>query len=293
MKNRNLRWDVAAGLAPADLVARRAQLGEKESTLRSILRDLGSVVVAYSGGVDSATALAVAVAELGDRALAVTGRSPSLAAGELESAIALARRMGASHEIVETREFDDPRYRANPINRCFYCKDELFARLRELARAKNFAHVIDGCNADDGAHALDVRPGRAAVARHGVRSPLAEAAIGKDDVRAIALRLGLPVWAKAATPCLSSRVPYGTRIEIADLRRIDLAERYLRARGFVVVRVRHFGATARIEVPPAEIPRLEAVRSRVERALNYVGYVRVEIDPRGYRTGSLNEAARS
>jgi uncharacterized protein len=239
--------------------------------------------------VDSAVVAAVARQELGERALAVTGVSPSVASGELDAAVSLAEHIGIRHEIVATREFDNPAYRANPANRCFYCKDELYGLLAALARDRGYACVVDGCNADDGTTQLDVRPGRGAAAARGVRSPLADAGMTKRDVRALAHQLGLTVWDKPATPCLSSRVPHGTQIEIDDLRRIDLAERYLRATGFAVVRVRHFGETARVEVPLDDVGRLRSRQANLERALRDVGYTSVEIDPRGYRTGSLNE----
>lgn len=262
---------------------------EQVRDLQRLLRELKRIIVAYSGGVDSAVLLAVAVQELGDNVLAVTGRSESLAQGELESASEVARLLGARHEVIETAEFDDPSYRANPKNRCFYCKHELFSQLQQIAHERGFAQVVDGFNADDGTSTLDVRPGHEAGVALGVRSPLAEAGLGKTAIRALAQTFGLPVWNKPATPCLSSRVPYGTAIEVDDLRRIDLAERYLRALGYEVVRVRHFGATARIEVPATQVPRLVASRSSVSRALRSVGYEHVEIDSRGYRTGSLNE----
>jgi uncharacterized protein len=260
-----------------------------ERRLRSNLRSLDSAVVAFSGGVDSAVVLAAAVRELGARALAVTGRSASIAQSEVDNAIRVAKEIGARHEIIETREFDNPSYRTNAPDRCYHCKDELYSRLVEVARTRGFAWVTDGCNADDGLSPLDRRPGQAAAKRLGVRSPLAETGIGKEEVRAIASLYSLTVWNKPATPCLSSRVPHGTRIEIDDLRRIDLAERYLRASGFATVRVRHYGAAARIEVPTRDLEKLHAVRQRIAQALRSVGYERTEIDPRGYRTGSLNE----
>ena len=261
----------------------------RETALRENIRSLQSVVVAYSGGVDSAVVLAVAVQELGERALGITGISPSVALGEADAAAVLARAIGARHEIIATAEFEDDRYRANPVNRCFFCKNELYGKLDRIARERGFAYVVDGFNADDGTAPLDARPGRGAAKRLGVRSPLAEAGLRKADVRSLALQCGLDVWDKPATPCLSSRVPYGTRIEIDALRRIDLAERFLRATGFPVVRVRHFGDTARVEVPVTDIARLQERRPQVERALRGVGYAEIEIDARGYRMGSLNE----
>ena len=263
-----------------------------ERRLEATIAVLDRVIVAFSGGVDSAVVLAAASRALGDGVLAVTASSPSVAQGEVESAALSAREIGAAHEIIDTREFDDPRYRANASDRCYYCKSELYSTLHRIASERGYPVVLDGTNADDGASPLDARPGRLAAVEFSVRSPLAELGIGKTEVRAIAARYGLRVADKPATPCLSSRVPHGSRIEIDDLRRIDLAERYLRANGFSTVRVRHFGSTARVEVPVEDIARLRDIETRASRALAAVGYDTLEIDSRGYRTGSLNETPR-
>lgn len=261
-----------------------------ERQLEAAIAPFGRVIVAFSGGVDSAVVLTAAARALGAGALAVTASSPSVARGEVEGAALSAREIGVTHEIIETREFDDPRYRANEFDRCYYCKSELYSTLSRIAAERGYRVVLDGTNADDGTAALDLRPGRAAANEFAVRSPLAELGIGKVEVRAIAARYGLRVADKPATPCLSSRVPHGTRIEIDDLRRIDLAERYLRANGFKTVRVRHFGSIARVEVPVEDIARLREIEARAGRAFAAVGYERLEIDSRGYRTGSLNES---
>lgn len=263
-----------------------------EHRLEAAIAPFGRVIVAFSGGVDSAVVLVAASRALGGSMLAVTASSASVAQGEVEGAALLAREVGVAHEVIETREFDNPRYRTNGADRCYHCKSELYSTLSCIASERGYRAVLDGTNADDGAAALDVRPGRAAANEFAVRSPLAELGIGKTEVRAIAARYGLRVADKPATPCLSSRVPHGTRIEIDDLRRIDLAERYLRANGFSTVRVRHFGSTARVEVPIEDIARLRDIEARAGRAFAAVGYDSLEIDPRGYRTGSLNEKPR-
>lgn len=260
-----------------------------EQRLRARLAGLGSVVVAYSGGVDSALVVALAVRALGPRrVLAATAQSPSVPRAELEAAAALAAMLGVEHVIVQTQEFDDPRYRANPSDRCYYCKHELYTRLRQLARERGLAAVVNGTNADDQG---DYRPGLAAAAEQGVRSPLAECGVSKQQVRQLAAALGLPVADKPASPCLSSRIPYGEPVTLEKLRRIEAAEAYLRSLGFREVRVRHHERLARIEVPASQIGRLlePALRAQVDEALRGLGFAYVTVDLRGLRSGSLNE----
>jgi pyridinium-3,5-biscarboxylic acid mononucleotide sulfurtransferase len=262
-------------------------LDRKERQLRDLLRSLESVVVAFSGGVDSALVLKIAGDELGERALGITARSESLAASELENALGFAAAVGARHEVLETRELDDPNYRANPENRCYFCKKELYGRLSEIARERDAKWIVDGFNLDD---ASDWRPGRKAAGEFGVRSPLAEAGFAKSDVRALAKKLGLDVWDKPALACLSSRFPYGTPITLELLQQVDRAEEAVHAAGIRICRVRHHGEVARIEVPESEIERLaeRGVRERVAAGVKAAGYRYVSLDLGGYVSGNLN-----
>ena len=266
-----------------------AGLDEKITRLRERLSESRDVVVCFSGGVDSSYLLAEAVGQLGDRAVALTAVSPSLAPEEGGAARELAERLGARHVLVETYEVDDPRYAANPVNRCYFCKTEVYAKAVEEAVRLAIPHVIDGFNADDRS---DYRPGRQAAREQGVRSPLDELGFTKDDIREGARRLSLPVWDKPALACLSSRFPYGTAITPERLTQVADCERVLRNHGFRVCRVRYYETTARIEVDTDEIPRLFTadVRADIVSRFRTAGFSEIVVDPHGYRSGGLNAA---
>ena len=262
-------------------------LDHKVGQLQAMLAGLDKAVVCFSGGVDSAYLLAEAVGVLGARATALTAVSPSLAPEEGADARGLARRIGAHHVLVETFELDDPRYAANPANRCYFCKHEVYGRAVAEARKLGAAHVLDGFNRDDRA---DWRPGRQAARELGVRSPLDETGFTKADIRTAARRLDLPVWDKPALACLSSRFPYGIEVTPARLTQVAACERVLRGHGFRVYRVRYFGSLARIEVAPEEVARLRepALLADVTARFRAAGFDNVEVDPDGYRQGALN-----
>lgn len=270
----------------------QAIIESKLDSLVSRLLPLRKVLLGFSGGVDSSLVLKVAIDSLGpENVWAVTGDSESLNPEELEYCRTLGRSLGlrpSNYIEIRTNELSNPNYKANPIDRCFYCKHELFSRLQDIARRVGAIHVIDGSNADDKS---DWRPGRKAAAQLGVVSPLAEAGITKSEIRELARSLGLPNWEKPALACLSSRIPYGSEVTVEKLQQIAEAERFLRSLGFSQLRVRHHDKIARIELLKEEMPLLNepGVADKVVSKLKEIGFIYVAVDLQGYRSGSLNE----
>lgn len=258
----------------------------KHQALRELIAGMGRVVVAFSGGIDSTLVLKVAYDVLGENALGATAVSPSLARAEREETANLAQLIGVPHIFVETHELDNPNYAANPSNRCYFCKSELYDVLVPIAARRGYRFILDGTNADD---VGDFRPGQQAAREHGVRSPLRESGFTKAEIRSLARQLGLPNWDKPAMACLASRIPYGQAVTMPTLRQIDEAEAFLRSLGIRQLRVRHHDNLARLEVEPETFPAVLERREEIVAGLRAVGYTFVTLDLAGFRSGSMND----
>jgi pyridinium-3,5-biscarboxylic acid mononucleotide sulfurtransferase len=259
----------------------------KLNHLKQILSDMQSVVVGFSGGVDSSFLLAVANEVLGERCLAIIGASETMPTSDYNSALNQVKDLGANYLIIKTEELDNAEFAANPKNRCFHCKNELFSKLLNIAQEKGYNWVLDGSNADD---LKDYRPGMQAAQKLGVRSPLQEAGLEKEEIRQLSKKMGLPTWDKPSSPCLSSRFPYGEEITIEKLQRVEKAETFIKELGFRNLRVRHHQDIARLEIPKEDFPKiLELDTDVIVKKLKELGFTYVTLDIQGFRSGSLNE----
>jgi pyridinium-3,5-biscarboxylic acid mononucleotide sulfurtransferase len=266
-------------------------LNTKEERLREIFRELDSVIVAYSGGVDSSYVAYVANAELGPRAVCITGDSASLPEYQRAEIDSVVQKFGFQHEVIQTEELENPGYRANNPDRCFFCKDELYTKLESVARTRGIKNIVDGSTVDD---LGDYRPGRRAASQHAVRSPLIEVGLTKSEVRELSRRATLPTWDKPASPCLSSRIAYGTTVTIERLSKVDRGEEILREFGFREFRVRHHDQLVRIEIAPAEMDRVlrKDLIAELARRFRELGFKYVTLDLEGFRSGSMNEVLK-
>jgi uncharacterized protein len=260
----------------------------KEQNLREIFRALGSVIVAYSGGVDSSYVAYIANAELGPGAICITGESASLPSYQQAEIDRVVTQFGFHHEIIQTEELENPSYSANNADRCYFCKDELYTKLEAIAASRGIECIVDGSTTDD---LGDYRPGRKAATQHAVRSPLIEVGLSKNEVRELSRRAGLPTWDKPASPCLSSRIAYGTTVTIERLSKVDRGEEILREFGFKEFRVRHHDTLVRLEISPAELDRAlnKEVIEQLAKRFRELGFKYVTLDLEGFRSGSMNE----